>query len=89
VSDCPCRAIPAKGDPKGHVTANALGGVEVIVREDAPAPAKKRRAKKTLRGSHCVVSVKSGKVFNCTHSEEAAERLAERLGPRFRVKSRG
>lgn len=74
--DCPCRAIPAKGDPQGHITAGVSG---------VTAPVKKTRRPKVLRGSHCVISKKSGKPFNCTHSREAAEKLQQRLGDRFKV----
>lgn len=79
--DCPCRkgtgelppALPAPGDPQG-TSVGKLAGI------------KKIRRPKTLRGAYCVVGAKSGRPFNCTDDREKAERLAEKLGPRFRLK---
>lgn len=77
--DCPCKAIPAAGDAKAHISAGTAG---------VGAPARARRPKQ-LRGAHCVVSKKSGKPFNCSDSREKADRLAKALGARFEVRSRG
>jgi hypothetical protein len=78
--DCPCKkgvgtpgALPAVGDPDG-ASVGRLAGI------------KKTRRPKVLKGIYCVVGVKSGKPFNCTDDREKAVRLADKLGPRFRLK---
>lgn len=80
MSDCPCKAISATGDTSSSLVASSQAGV------GSPP---KRRAKKQLRGTYCVVSKKSGKAFNCSDSEEKAHRLARALGSRFEVRSKG
>lgn len=87
--DCPCRALPAKGDPKGmSVSSRGVGGLGDVTINVADAPAKRPRRKKTLRGAHCVVSVKTGKPFNCSNDRAKAESLARSLGPRFKLSSK-
>ena len=92
MSDCPCKAIPAAGDPKGHVTAEA--GVSGL-KGDAPlnfvpgiGKPPRKRAPKSYKGKFCVVSVKTGKPFNCFHAEATAEKMASRLGSRFKVRKK-
>lgn len=70
---CPCTALAAKGDPKGHVTANALGKVK---RGKAPS------------GRFCVES-RSGKTFGCYRTKAAAVKVARGFGAnKFRVRER-
>lgn len=77
--DCPCKALPSKGDTQASLVADT-GGVAGVKLARARRP-------KQLRGAHCVVSKKSGKAFNCSDSEEKAHRLARALGDRFEVRS--
>lgn len=90
-SDCPCKAIPAVGDPKGHVTASAgVSGAGDAPLNFVPGVGKapRQRAPKVYKGRFCVVSAKTGKTFNCFHAEETAEKMASRLGSKFKVRKK-
>jgi len=77
---CPCQALPAKGDPNGHVTASA--GTSGL------GKAKRKRKHSLGKGNFCVFSRKSGKTFNCYRDEGTASRVAQRFGPRFGLRER-
>lgn len=72
---CPCKALSATGDPKGHVTANAIGGLGKARRGRAPS------------GRFCVVS-RAGKIVGCYRSQATATKVARGFGDKFRVRER-
>jgi hypothetical protein len=67
VSDCGCRALAARGDPKGP--SAGMAGLS-----------KARRSKRT---PHCVVAKKSGRVFGCYAKAATAKKVARGMGPGF------
>lgn len=69
MSGCGCKALVARGDPKGPSAGMAgIGG-------------SRRRASKAK--PYCVVSKKSGRAFGCYAKAATAKKVVRGLGPGF------
>lgn len=76
---CPCgKALPAPGDPKGHVTASA--GTAGLARA--------RKPRGVGAGKFCVFAKKSGKTLQCFSDEAKARRVATGFGSGFGLRER-
>jgi hypothetical protein len=72
VSGCGCKALVARGDPKGP--SASVAGIGRL----------KPRASKAK--PHCVVSKKNGRAFGCYAKASTAEKVARGLGPGFALR---
>jgi|694.fasta_scaffold27114_6 hypothetical protein len=72
MSGCGCKALVARGDPKGP-SASVAGIGRLSKRPSKAKP-------------HCVVAKKSGRVVGCFASKASAQKVARGFGPGFELR---